>query len=210
MKKWVTVCAVVFLGMAGQANAQSAELEQLILDIQKLSQLKSILSDLYKGYQIVSSGYETIKNISQGNFNLHQAFLDGLLLVSPAVSNYKRIPDIINDQLLIVQEYKNAIAMYRRDKHFLPDELIYLGGVYNNLFNQSMNTLNELIMVITPKKTRMGDAERINSIDRLYHDMDDKLTFLRYFDNHTTLLAVQRAKEQNDVTTLQNIYGIAP
>jgi len=126
------------------------------------------------------------------------------------VANYKRIPDIINDQLLIVSEYKNAIAMYKQDKHFLPDEIIYLGGVYNNLFNQSMNTLNELIMVITPNKTRMSDAERISSIDRLYTDMDDKLTFLRYFDNHTTLLAVQRAKEQNDVSTMQNIYGITP
>ena len=193
-----------------RAKAQSAELEQLLLDIQKLSQFKSILSDMYKGYEIVSNGYETIKNISQGNFSLHQAFLDGLLLVSPAVANYKRIPDIINDQLLIVSEYKNAIAMYKQDKHFLPDEIIYLGGVYNNLFNQSMNTLNELIMVITPNKTRMSDAERISSIDRLYTDMDDKLTFLRYFDNHTTLLAVQRAKEQNDVSTMQNIYGITP
>lgn len=210
MKKWMVLCVVALFGVAGRANAQSAELEQLILDIQKLSQLKSILSDLYKGYQIVSSGYETIKNISQGNFSLHQVFLDGLLLVSPAVANYKRIPDIINDQLLIVKEYKNAIAMYRRDKHFLPDEMIYLGSVYNNLFNQSLNTLNELIMVITPNKTRMSDAERISSIDRLYTDMDEKLTFLRYFNNHTTLLAVQRAKEQNDVATLQHIYGITP
>jgi hypothetical protein len=73
-----------------------------------------------------------------------------------------------------------------------------------------MNTLNELIMVITPNKTRMSDAERISSIDRLYTDMDDKLAFLRYFDNHTTLLAVQRAKEQNDASTVQNIYGIIP
>lgn len=192
------------------SKAQSAEAQQLLLDWQKLSQFKSILKDMYKGYEIVSNGYETIKNISQGNFSLHQVFLDGLLLVSPAVANYKRIPDIINDQLSIVKEYKNAFAMYKQDKHFLPDEIIYLGGVYNNLFNQSVASLNELIMVITGNKMRMSDAERITSIDRIYGEMEDKLTFLRYFNNHTTLLAVQRAKEQNDVNTIQNIYGIKP
>jgi len=206
--KWLVVTMMMFF--AGRTQAQSAEAQQLLLDWQKLSQLKNILNDMYKGYQVISSGYETIKNISQGNFSLHQVFLDGLLLVSPAVANYKRIPDIINDQLAIVKEYKLSYSLYKQDKHFLPDELIYLGGVYNNLFNQSMQNLNELIMVITGNKMRMSDAERISSIDRIYGEMEDKLTFLRYFNNHTTMLAVQRAKEQNDVNTMQNIYGIKP
>jgi len=207
MKKWVWV-SVLFLGFAGGAKAQSAELQQLLLDIQKLSQFKSILSDMYKGYQVLSNGYETIKNISQGNFNLHQVFLDGLLLVSPAVANYKRIPDIIHGQLSIVKEYKSAYSMYKQDKHFLPDEIIYLGQVYSNLFNQSVNDLNELIMVITANQTRMSDAERMSSIDRIYAGMEDKLTFLRYFNNHTTMLALQRAKDNNDINTIQNIYGV--
>lgn len=207
MKKWVLIC-VLAIGFGGGVKAQSAELQQLLLDIQKLSQFKSILSDMYKGYNVLSNGYETIKNISQGDFNLHQVFLDGLLLVSPAVANYKRIPDIINDQLNIVKEYKSAYTRYKQDKHFLPDEIIYLSQVYGNLFNQSVNGLNELIMVITANQTRMSDAERINSIDRIYAGMEDKLTFLRYFNNHTTLLALQRAKDNNDVNTIQNIYGV--
>ncbi len=208
MKRLIMICVMgcSFYG----SQAQSAEAQQLLLDWQKLSQLKNILNDMYKGYEVISNGYETIKNISQGNFSLHQIFLDGLLLVSPAVANYKRIPDIINDQLAIVKEYKLSYSLYKQDKHFLPDELIYLGGVYNNLFNQSMQNLNELIMVITGNKMRMSDAERISSIDRIYGEMEDKLTFLRYFNNHTTVLAVQRAKEQNDVNTMQNIYGIKP
>jgi len=208
MKRLIMV--MVMASLVYGSRAQSAEAQQLLLDWQKLSQLKNILKDMYKGYEIVSNGYETIKNISKGNFNLHQVFLDGLLLVSPAVANYKRIPDIINDQLSIVKEYKSAFAMYKQDKHFLPGEIIYLGSVYNNLFNQSISSLNELIMVITANKMRMSDAERISSIDRIYGEMEDKLTFLRYFNNHTTLLAVQRAKEQHDVNTMQNIYGIKP
>ena len=54
------------------AFPQAQELEELALDIEKLAQFKQILSDMKKGYTILSGGYNTIKNLSQGNFNLHK------------------------------------------------------------------------------------------------------------------------------------------
>ena len=56
--------------------AQSTEAQQLLLNVEKLAQLKKILSNMKKGYEIVSSGYNTIKDISKGNFNLHDEFLN--------------------------------------------------------------------------------------------------------------------------------------
>src|SRR5689334_17359441 len=91
--------------VAPRANGQAQEVQQLLLNVEKLAQLKSILADLKKGYEIVSTGYSTIKNLSEGNFNLHQAFLDGLLQVSPTVRNYRRIADIIRSQISLVKEY---------------------------------------------------------------------------------------------------------
>jgi len=211
MKRVLMIGVIGFVSLLGNpspAKAQAAEIQQLLLDVQKLAQLKGILSDMYKGYQVVSSGYETIKNISEGNFNLHQVFLDGLLAVSPAVQNYKRIADIINDQILIVKEYKNAFNQFKMDANFTIEEITYLGKVYSNLFNASLKDIDELIMVITASTLRMSDDERLTSIDKIFAGMQDKLTFLRYFNNNTTLLAVQRAKERNDVSTIQNIYGL--
>src|SRR5580704_6413478 len=101
MKK---IFVIIFLLFAVKANAQSYELERLILDIEKLAQMKNILSDLYKGYEILNTGYSTIKSISHGNFNLHKAFLDGLLAVSPAVKNYQKALDIIDYEGRIVTE----------------------------------------------------------------------------------------------------------
>ena len=73
---------------------------------------KDVLTDLYKDYEILETGYTAIKNISEGNFNLHKAFLDGLLAVSPAVQKYERIVDIIDDQGRIVSEYKSAYNLF--------------------------------------------------------------------------------------------------
>jgi hypothetical protein len=193
---------------AFRASAQADEIAQLILNIEKLAQFKQILSDMKKGYEILSGGYNTIKNISEGNFSLHKAFLDGLMEVSPAVRNYRRVADITNYQIILVKEYRKAYERFRQDNNFNADELAYLGRVYDNLFKESLRNLDELLTVITAGKARMSDNERLQAIDRIYADMQDKLMFLRHFNNNTTILAVQRAKERNDAQTIRKIYGL--
>ena len=210
MKKLIIMISLSFLGIlpAFRASAQADEIAQLILNIEKLAQFKQILSDMKKGYEILSGGYNTIKNISEGNFSLHKAFLDGLMEVSPAVRNYRRVADITNYQIILVKEYRKAYERFRQDNNFNADELAYLGRVYDNLFKESLRNLDELLTVITAGKASMSDDERLQAIDRIYADMQDKLTFLRHFNNNTTILAVQRAKERNDAQTIRKIYGL--
>jgi hypothetical protein len=210
MKKVIVIISLSFLGLlpAFRASAQADEIAQLLLNVEKLAQFKQILSDMKKGYQILEGGYNTIKNISEGNFSLHKTFLDGLMGVSPTVRNYRRVADITNYQITLVKEYRNAYDRFRRDNNFNPDELAYLSRVYDNLFKESLRNLDELLTVITAGKARMSDDERLQTIDRIYADMQDKLMFLRHFNNNTTILAVQRAKERNDAQTIRKIYGL--
>jgi hypothetical protein len=119
----------LFVMMNSICFSQSQEAEQLLLDVEKLTQLKQILKDLYKGYEIVSKGYNTIKDISQGNFNLHKTFLDGLLDVSPAVKKYKRIIDIISLQSSLVKEYKSAFNRFKKSNLFNVKEIDHMGSL---------------------------------------------------------------------------------
>ena len=64
-----------------------------------------------------------------------------------------------------------------------PDELLYIGQVYGNLFNQSLKGLDDLTLILTANKLRMSDAERLAGIDKIYDGMQDKLQFLRSFNN---------------------------
>ena len=194
--------------MANKALAQKDEIAQLLLNVEKLAQFKQILSDMKKGYQILNGGYNTIKDLSEGNFSLHKTFLDALMEVSPTVKNYKRVADIINYQVILVKEYKSSFNRFKRDNNFNQQELAYLGRVYENLFKQSLNNLDDLVTIITANKLRMSDDERLKAIDKIFDDMQDKLLFLRHFNNNTTVLAVQRAKERNDANTMRLVYGI--
>ena len=191
-----------------KTGAQSYEAEQLILDWQKLTEMKQTLSDMYTGYKIVEVGYTTIRDIAHGNFDLHKAFLDGLLAVSPMVRNYYKVAEIISFQLQLVKEYKAAYARFQSDKHFTPDELGYMGTVYGQLFNKSMGTLDALITVLTDGQLRASDDERLRRIDALHGDMVQQLGWLRAFNNRAVLLSLQRAGEEDDIDQVRSFYGL--
>jgi hypothetical protein len=149
-----------------------------------------------------------VKNISQGNFNLHQLFLDGLLQVSPVVQKYKRIADIISSQIQIVKEYKSAFSRFKADEMFTSDEISYMGKVYGNLLSESEKNLDDLITVITAGTLRMSDDERITAIDKIYQRITDQLSFLRSFNNSTAILSIQRLKEKDDIDVSKKLYNI--
>lgn len=202
------VIFILLLGIMSNLSAQTEEAQQLLLNVEKLAQLKQILHNMKKGYQIVSTGYSGIRNISQGNFDLHKTFLDGLLAVNPQVRNYRKVHDIIHYQLLLVKEYRYAYNRFRQDDNFTLQEVAYLNQVYTNLLNQSLKNLDALATVITAKRMRMSDDERLKAIDSIFLDVQDKLVFLKQFNRSTTLLTIQRTKEQKDLISINKIYGL--
>lgn len=208
--KRILISITICLSLSGlnRLFGQSDEAQQLLLNWEKLQELEKILDNMYVGYKILDKGYTTIKNISEGNYTLHQLFLDGLMAVSPAVRNYKRIPFIIDYQKLLVKEYKNAYTRFRSDPHFTPQEIEYVANVYNYLFTASLKNIDDLVMITTATKLRMSDDERMRAIDRIFYDMESKVGFLRSFNSSTQLLAIQRARAANDVRTLNHLYGI--
>ena len=205
----IFVLSLAFGGLPVQkASAQATEVTQLLLNIEKLRQFREILKQMKQGYEILTGGYNTVINIAQGNFKIHKAFLDGLLAVSPTVRNYKKVADIIDYQIMLVKEYRAAFSRFRQDGNFSDEELAYITRIYDSLLKQSLRNLDELTGVITAGKMRMSDDERLKAIDRIFEDMENKLIFLRDFNNNTSVLSVQRAKEKADVKSIQDIYDV--
>ena len=194
--------------VVGRAQSLADDIQQLVLDYEKLSQLKQILSEMYTGYTVVKKGYDDIKGIAEGNFNLHQVFLDGLLAVSPLVRDYVKVENIVNNEIELVKEYKMASGYFGGGGRFTAAELDYLNTLHGNLLNGSLRNLEELTMVVTAGEMRMSDAERLAAIDRIDRDMTDKLSFLRTFNNNTAIQMGQRGMDQNNIGAMRSLYGI--
>lgn len=212
MKKHLAIITLGLISIGafkpGTARAQAQEMQQLLLDIEKLTQMKSILSDMKTGYQIYQQGYGSISSLSKGNFDLHSVYLNGLMAVSPGVRDYARVAEIISIQVSIISEYKRNYSQFRQSGSFSIAELNYMGNVYDRLIAESLDNIGELTNVVTSSKLRMSDAERIKAIDRLYSTSSNKLQFLRSFHNQGVTLSLQRSKDVTDTQTLKQLYGI--
>lgn len=205
--KGVLVLLVWSLAGFGRVQAQTQDLQQLALDIEKLTQFKAILSDMQQGYAILTQGYGQVKDLAQGNFSVHQVFLDGLLSVNPEVARYGRVADILLDEASILSEYKKAYQRFSGSGGFTASELDYLGRVYGQLTAAALNDINDLTDVLRASRLRMSDAERVSAIDRIHGHTNEQLVFLRDFNRKATVLQLQWQKESQELLNLQNLYG---
>ena len=206
------ISIIIMMGLfpcliASKANAQGDELQQLILNVEKLNQFKAILQKMYDGYQILTKGYNTVKDLAEGNFSIHKVFMDALMAVSPTVRNYYKIATIIGYQKDIVREYKAALSQFRSMNIFDDTHIHYIEAVYDRLVDRSLQDLDELLMIVTANQLRMNDAERLAAIDRIYASVDDQRSFLRHFNIRTKALADQKSKNLRDMQTLQQLHG---
>lgn len=209
MKRWVLIGVMMMLIVVGGRTQSIVQVsEQLALDVEKLSELKSILNDMYTAYTIIDKGYTDVKNIVAGNFNLHKAFLDALLAVSPAVQDYSKVEQIITAESAILSEYKAASRQLAGSGRFSIGELDYMNGVYANLLNRSAACVSELVMLLTADELRMSDADRLGGVDRVYGDIDSQLKLLRMFNSGLAVQAGLRAREAGDIGSVRGIYGI--
>jgi hypothetical protein len=199
---------LVSLGSWFPANAQEFEIEQLLLNVEKLVQFKQILKDMQDGYEILVKGYGVIKDLSEGNFNLHQVFLDGLLEVSPTVKKYKRIAEIVDMQVQLAKLSKSAARQFQISQLFNDRDMRYVQSVYDRLFTSSLRNMEDLSMVITAGKLRMSDNERLEAIDRIYSEVSDKLVFVRSFNEGNKILLLQKARESKDVNVLRGLLEV--
>ncbi|MDO6433048.1 TerB family tellurite resistance protein [Flavitalea sp. BT771] len=207
--KRVALIALLFAGCTmAPCHAQSTAdaIKQLLLDVQKLRDLKSILQEMKNGYEILEKGYTEIRNIAKDRFDIHKAFLDGLLVVSPSVRNYHRIGAILDAENNLVREFDQGRRQAYAGGLFTGQELGYFERMYATLYRHSLQSLDELTMVIADGALRMSDAQRLRSIDRVYREINGQLRALRQLNQDTALQAAQRQHEKDELNFLKLWY----
>lgn len=176
--------------------------------LQQIAALQVYIGYAQKGYNIAKEGLTTIGGFTKGEFNLHTDYFNSLKSVSPEIKRYAKVADIIALQIKIVQNYNRTYRQINSSDAFLNDELAYISRVFGRLLDDCDKTLDELITITTDSKLEMKDNERIDRIDKLYLDMQDKFTFSQSFSNDAKSLAASRLKEKTDVQTSPVLQGI--
>lgn len=139
---------------------------------------------------------------------LYADYYDELWRVKSAISYYQKVKDIIQKQLQIAAEYKQALALFRKDKHFTPYELANMEKTYSGILDESTKNLDQLYLVINSLATQMTDGKRLELIDGAASNIYQNLTDLRQFNNQNIRLSLNRSKDQREINTVKTLYGI--
>lgn len=140
--------------------------------------------------------------------DLYADYFDELRKVKAVISYYYKVKQIIEKQKLIVSEYEKAFALFKQDKNFTADEIVYMEKVYSGILDQSIKNLDAIFMVINAFETQMNDAARLAIISNVAAAIDTNFDDLRQFNRQNILLSLQRAKQQSDVDVVKKLYGL--
>ncbi|MBR2647967.1 MAG: hypothetical protein ACRCSM_09865 [Sediminibacterium sp.] len=186
-------------------NQKSTQKKYLL---QQIAALQVYIGYAKKGYTVVTSGINTIRNIKNGDLNLHRDFFNRLKNVNPAIRRYAKVADIIAYQVKIIKQTKMTLQQIKETKQFTETEVDYCKQVFDNLLDECIKTVDELILVTTSGNLEMKDDERLKRIDSLYADVQDKYSFACSFSDDMGILAVQRLGEQMEINRSKLINGI--
>lgn len=199
MKPVLIIMLLLFSGFSYGQN-------QIKLYIQQIAANKVYLEYLQKGYSIVKTGLNTIGNIKDGHFSLDKDFFSRLENINPKVRHYAKVTDIIALNIQIIRRYKKALAEAKDTDLFNDRELDYMTRVFNSLINNCVSLTDELTVLLTPHEWKMSDDERVKRIDGLHAAMWDNYAFVNHFAGELQIMAMQKGKELNDASVLQDLY----
>lgn len=181
---------------------------------QKKTQKKYLLSQIAAlqvytgyvrdGYNIASSGLETVRGFTNGEFNLHNAFISSLKKVSPQIRNHVKVAEIIGFQLAIGNLF-NALEKDSEALLTIPHKE-YINAVNSKVIKDCSKDMEELLLVITSGKVEMTEDEHLKRLDKVYTSMRDRSAFTQYFASEVNIFIGQKKGELKSVNQIQDIY----
>jgi len=149
-----------------------------------------------------------IAGINQQQKNLFTQYYQELFTVKAVISDYEQVKNIVERQEQLVSLYKTSWTLTQQDNHFSPAELQQISSVYSGILEESAANLDQLAKVINSLQTQMTDGQRMEIIDRIARQVDGNYHDLQKFSNENIQLSIERSKDQQDVQTIKNLYGI--
>jgi hypothetical protein len=139
---------------------------------------------------------------------LYKDYFEELQKVKNIIAYYQRIKDLTQKNILLVEAYKKAFALFKQDQHFTTAEIAYMEKVYSGILEQSAKNIDQIFIVINSFSTQMSDAKRLEIIDGAAEQVDKNYADLVQFNTQNKLLSLHRSKDQQDIDVVRALYGI--
>src|SRR5688572_19010979 len=91
---------------------------------------------------------------------LYEQYYEELWKVKKAIETYELVRKVMSRQVQLVEEYKRAWEILKKDNNFTNDELKYMYRVYSGILQESVKSLDQMLNVVNSFDTQMTDGKR--------------------------------------------------
>lgn len=196
------VCTALMLVVAPSAKAQwvvtdPTNLASGILNsANEIVQTSSTVSNVVKNFKEVEKVYKQGKE-----------YYDKLQAINNLVKDARKVQQTVLLVGDVSEIYVTNFGKMMNDPNFKPQELVAIGNGYSALLNESTELLKELKQIVTSSSLSLNDKERMDVIDRVYKEVKDYHSLVRYYTNKNISVSYLRAKKKNDAKRVLDLYG---
>ena len=196
------VCTALTLAVAPSAKAQwvvtdPANLASGILNsANEIVQTSNTVSNVVKNFKEVEKVYKQGKE-----------YYDKLQAVNNLVKDARKVQQTVLLVGDVSEMYVQNFGKMMNDPNFSPQELAAIANGYSSLLNESTELLKELKQIVSSSSLSLNDKERMDIIDRVYKEVKEYHSLVRYYTNKNISVSFLRAKKQNNTKRVLELYG---
>lgn len=164
----------------------------------EIVQTSSTVSNVVKNFNEVKKVYEQGKQ-----------YYDKLKAVNNLVKDARKVQQTVLLVGDVSNLYVNNFGKMLNDKNFSASELVAIGNGYSALLKESTELLKELKQIVTSSSLSLNDKERMEIIDRVYKEVKEYHSLVKYYTNKNISVSILRARKQNDTKRVMDLYGSA-
>jgi hypothetical protein len=205
MKKlMLMVCAALMLAVAPSAKAQ-----WVVTDPANLA--SGILNSANEIVQTSNTVSNVIKNFKEVEkvYNQGKEYYDKLQAVNNLVKDARKVQQTVLLVGDVSEMYVQNFGKMMNDPNFSAQELMAIANGYAALLNESTELLKELKQIVSSSSLSLNDKERMDIIDRVYKEIKEYHSLVRYYTNKNISVSFLRAKKQNNSKRVLELYGTA-
>jgi len=196
------VSAAIMLASAPSAKAQfvvtdPANLASGILNsANEIIQTSSTVSNVVKNFKEVEKVYKQGKE-----------YYDKLQAINNLVKDARKVQQTVLLVGDVLEMYVQNFGRMLNDPNFSARELTAIAKGYSALLGESTELLKELKQIVTSSSLSLSDKERMDIIDRVYKEVKEYHSLVRYYTNKNISVSILRAKKQNSTKRVLELYG---
>jgi hypothetical protein len=196
------VCMALVLAVTPSVKAQwvvtdPTNLASGILNsANEIVQTSSTVSNVIKNFKEVEKVYKQGKE-----------YYEKLQAVNNLVKDARKVQQTVLLVGDVSEMYVKNFGKMMKDPNFSAKELAAIAKGYSILLNESTALVKELKQIVSSSSLSLNDKERMDIIDRVYKEVKEYHSLVRYYTNKNVSISILRAKKQHNTKGVLDLYG---